>query len=91
MNHSSPSFKVRTMTVRPRAETYAPGDEVELVVTTRVNGRAAEAVVGLVVTDESVLEMVETREQAPRLPAMALLLSTVAGRLRSCLPGHGGR
>ena len=30
------------------------------------------AVVGLTVTDDSVLEMVETRDQAPRLPVMVI-------------------
>src|SRR5207247_8506542 len=34
-------------------------------------------VVGLTVTDSSVLEMIEKREQAPRLPVMVLLESDV--------------
>ena len=36
-------------------------------------GAPVEAVVGLTVTDDSVLEMIEKREQAPRLPVMVLL------------------
>ena len=35
------------------------------------------AVVGLTVTDSSVLEMIEKREQAPRLPVMVLLENDV--------------
>ena len=32
-----------------------------------------QAFAGITVTDDSILEMIEKREQAPRLPAMALL------------------
>jgi len=62
------------VTVEADRERYVPGGEVKLTVTaTDHKGRPAEAVVGLTVTDDSVLEMIETREQAPRLPAMVLL------------------
>ncbi len=53
---------------------YVPGGTAKLTVTTTdVNGEPVGAVVGLTVTDDSVLEMIEKREQAPRLPAMVFL------------------
>jgi hypothetical protein len=49
-----------------------------LTVTTTDCCRQADlAVVGLTVTDDSVLEMIEKREQRPRLPVMVLLESDV--------------
>jgi alpha-2-macroglobulin-like protein len=55
-------------------ENAVPGDKVELTVrTTDSDGKPVSAVVGLTVTDDSVLQMIETRRQAPRLPAMVLL------------------
>jgi alpha-2-macroglobulin-like protein len=55
-------------------ENAVPGDKVELTVrTTNASGEPVSAVVGLTVTDDSVLQMIETRRQAPRLPAMVLL------------------
>jgi A-macroglobulin TED domain/Carboxypeptidase regulatory-like domain/Alpha-2-macroglobulin family/MG2 domain len=57
---------------------YVPGDKVNLrVVTTDETGKPISAVVGLTVTDSSVLEMIEKREQAPRLPVMVLLENDV--------------
>jgi hypothetical protein len=57
---------------------FTPGDQVELQIrTTDANGQPIGAVVGLSVTDDSVLEMIDKREQAPRLPAMVLLGSDV--------------
>jgi alpha-2-macroglobulin-like protein len=57
---------------------YVPGDKVTLrVLTTDDKGRPVGALVGLTVTDSSVLEMIEKREQAPRLPVMVLLESDV--------------
>jgi uncharacterized protein YfaS (alpha-2-macroglobulin family) len=51
-----------------------PGAPVKLnVKTTDGDGKPVSAVVGLTVTDDSVLEMIEKREQAPRLPVMVLL------------------
>lgn len=53
---------------------YTPGGAVKLnVTTTDESGKPVAAVVGLSVTDDSVLEMVEKREQAPRLPVMVML------------------
>ena len=43
------------------------------VTTTDADGKPVGAVVGVTVTDDSVLEMIEKREQRPRLPAMVLL------------------
>src|SRR5262249_53166625 len=40
-------------------------------------GTPVGAMVGLTVTDSSVLEMIEKREQAPRLPVMVLLENEV--------------
>jgi len=66
--------------IDPDAEQYTPAGKAKITVTTldAETGDPVQAVVGLTVTDDSVLEMVETREQAPRLPAMALLESEVA-------------
>jgi len=53
---------------------YVPGAKAGLTVeTTDSSGKPVSAVVGLTVTDDSVLEMIEKREQAPRLPVMVLL------------------
>ncbi|MBI4574718.1 MAG: A-macroglobulin complement component [Planctomycetes bacterium] len=61
----------------PNAST--PGGEVSVRVrTTAADGSPVSAVVGLTVTDDSVLQMVERRRQAPRLRAMALLEPEVA-------------
>jgi hypothetical protein len=51
----------------------APGSEVKLTIKTSVNQKPVPAWVGLTVTDDSVLQLIEKREQAPTLPAMALL------------------
>src|SRR5205814_1710038 len=48
------------------------------------DGRPAPAVVGLTVTDDSVLEMIEKREQPPRLPAAVLL----EGEVRELADAH---
>ncbi|UCH96497.1 MAG: A-macroglobulin complement component, partial [Candidatus Aminicenantes bacterium] len=59
-------------------EQYTPGEKVKLTVkTTDHNNEPISAVVGLTVTDDSVLEMIEKREQAPRLPVMVLLENDV--------------
>ncbi len=58
--------------------TYVPGDKVNLTVqTTDEKGEPVGAVVGVTVTDDSMLEMIEKREQAPRLPVMVLLENDV--------------
>lgn len=59
-------------------ERYMPGGKVNLTVSaTDEAGNPVEAVVGMSVTDDSVLEMIEKREQAPRLPVMVLIESDV--------------
>jgi uncharacterized protein YfaS (alpha-2-macroglobulin family) len=68
-------LKVR---ITPDHTDYVPGDKVSLrVSTTDETGRPVAAVVGLTATDSSVLEMIDKREQAPRLPVMVLLESEV--------------
>ncbi|MCP4945822.1 MAG: A-macroglobulin complement component [Planctomycetaceae bacterium] len=60
--------------ITPNAKQYTPGGLAKFdIVTTDAAGEPISAVVGLTVTDDSVLEMVETRDQAPRLPVMVLL------------------
>ncbi len=55
-----------------------PGASVTLdILTTDENARPVEAVVGISVTDDAVLEMIEKREQAPRLPVMVYLENEV--------------
>lgn len=65
-------------------ERYVPGGLVNLSVRTTVEGAPVAAVVGLTVTDESVLELVDKREQAPSLLPMAFLESEV----RELLDAH---
>jgi len=53
---------------------YVPGGRARITLeTTDADGNPVDAVVGVTVTDDSVLEMIERREQAPRLPVMVLL------------------
>ncbi len=53
---------------------YVPGGTATLKLrTTDSSGAPVSAVVGVTVTDDSVLEMIEKREQTPRLPVMVLL------------------
>lgn len=60
------------------AKQYVPAGKVRLsVATTDEQGRPLKAVVGLTATDDSVLEMIEKREQPPRLPVMVLLENDV--------------
>ena len=62
------------VTIAPDRADYVPGDKVNLrITTTDEKGKPIGTVVGLTVTDSSVLEMIEKREQAPRLPVMVLL------------------
>lgn len=70
--------KTISVTVTCDKENPAPGDKVNLTVkTTDASGKPVSAVVGITVTDDSVLEMIEKREQAPRLPAMVFLENDV--------------
>jgi len=64
--------------IGPDRADYVPGDKVTLrVTTTDDTGKPVSAIVGLTVTDSSVLEMIEKREHAPRLPVMVLLENEV--------------
>jgi len=72
-----PEHNVRVKIAADRAD-YVPGDKVTLrITTTDDTGKPLGAVVGLTVTDSSVLEMIDKREQAPRLPVMVLLENEV--------------
>jgi alpha-2-macroglobulin-like protein len=54
--------------------TFIPGEPAKLnVKTTNSDGQPVSSVVGLTVTDDTVLELVEKREQAPHLPVMVFL------------------
>jgi hypothetical protein len=67
-----------TVKVAADRSDYVPGDRVTLrISTTDDAGKAVGSMVGLTVTDSSVLEMIEKREQAPRLPVMVLLENEV--------------
>jgi alpha-2-macroglobulin-like protein len=68
-----PEHNLKVQIVADRTD-YVPGDKVMLrVTTTDGSGKPVGATVGLTVTDSGVLEMIEKREQAPRLPVMVLL------------------
>jgi alpha-2-macroglobulin-like protein len=67
-----PSKQLR-IEVRPDKKSYAPGDTVKLTARTTEAGEPVSAVVGLTVTDNAVLELIEKREQAPQLPLMMLI------------------
>ncbi len=72
-----PDKKIKIRIIPDRTD-YVPGDKVTLrVATSDEMGNPAGAVVGLTVTDSSVLEMIDKREQAPRLPVMVLLENDV--------------
>ena len=62
------------ISITPEKKSYIPGEKTKLTVkATDADGNPVSAVVGLTVTDDSVLEMIEKREQAPRLPVMVYL------------------
>jgi hypothetical protein len=65
----------RALNVELKADksSYVPGEPVKLSVKTTSGGKPVAAVVGLTVTDDAVLELIEKREQAPQLPVMVLL------------------
>jgi len=64
---------------------YVPGGRARITFeTTNAVGKPVDAVVGVTVTDDSVLEMIERREQAPRLPVMVLL----EGEVRELADAH---
>jgi uncharacterized protein YfaS (alpha-2-macroglobulin family) len=65
--------KPLTVSLEADQKSYVPGGTVKLKVKTQVRGKPVSAVVGLTVTDDAVLELVEKREQAPQLPVMVYL------------------
>ena len=75
--YREPSKKLN-VTVTADKKYFVPGDSVKLTVkTTDDIGNPVSGVVGVNVTDDSVLEMIDKREQSPRLPVMVLLESEV--------------
>ena len=72
-----PKFRIN-IKITPKADEFVPGGTVDLnIETTNEQGSPVSAVVGLTVTDESVLEMIDKREQAPSLPVMVYLENEV--------------
>jgi alpha-2-macroglobulin-like protein len=66
--------KTINVKVTSTLNSYAPGNPAKLTIkATDTNGKPVSAVVGLTVTDDTLLEMVDKREQAPRLPVMVYL------------------
>lgn len=64
--------------VEVKTDYPSPGDEVEVEITSRnKDGDPIEALVGITVTDLRTQEMIENREQAPRLPEMVFLEAEV--------------
>lgn len=75
--YREPKFGVNVK-ITPESEAFVPGGKVALnIETTDINGTPVEAVVGLAVTDDAVLEMIEKRQQAPNLPVMVYLENEV--------------
>jgi len=65
--------KPLTVTLELDQKSYVPAGTVKLKVKTAAGGKPTAALVGLTVTDDAVLELVEKREQAPQLPVMVYL------------------
>jgi alpha-2-macroglobulin-like protein len=66
--------KTLKVSVTALKQEYATGDSVDLkITTTDEDGKPVAAVAGITVSDESVVEMLEKREQPPRLPVMVYL------------------
>ncbi|MBA3995447.1 MAG: A-macroglobulin complement component [Cyanobacteria bacterium DS2.3.42] len=66
--------KPLNISVHADKKSYVPGDNAKISIrTTDSTGRPVAAVVGVTVTDDSVLQMIEKRDQAPRLPVMVFL------------------
>ena len=66
--------KAVSVSISTDKERYVPGESVELTVRARdAEGKPVAAVIGLSVTDDSVLEVLDKRDQPPRLPVMALI------------------
>jgi hypothetical protein len=71
------SKKQLTIKVEPDKQRYAPGNSVSVKIKTLIDGKPASAMVGLTVTDDSVQELIDRRDQAPSLPVMAFLEADV--------------
>ena len=72
---SESSIHVSIKADRP---SYCPADVATLTVTTTDDqGKPISAVVGITVSDESILQMIEKRERAPRLTSMVMLETDV--------------
>jgi uncharacterized protein YfaS (alpha-2-macroglobulin family) len=68
-----PSKKINVTVTADRGD-YTPGDYAKLrIKSTDENGKPISAMVGLTVTDENTLELIDKREQAPQLPVMVYL------------------
>ncbi|PTL84062.1 MG2 domain-containing protein [Vitiosangium sp. GDMCC 1.1324] len=65
--------KALNVEVQLDKKSYVPGDTVQLTARTTRDGKPVSALVMLTVTDDSVLELIEKRDQAPQLPVMVLL------------------
>jgi alpha-2-macroglobulin-like protein len=64
--------------VKADKSSYVPADSATLTVTTTDDdGKPIGAMVGITVTDQSIVQMIEKRERAPRLGAMVMLESDV--------------
>ncbi|MFT7561876.1 MAG: hypothetical protein ACI93R_003808 [Flavobacteriales bacterium] len=75
--YRAPKFELN-ISIEANRKNYVPGDSVELTVTAKdQNGQPVEAVVGLTVSDDAVIQMIEKREQAARLPVMVYLENEV--------------
>ncbi|HEY1067207.1 MAG TPA: MG2 domain-containing protein [Pirellulales bacterium] len=60
--------------IKANRPSYTPGGRVELTIkATDAQGKPVKAMLGVTATSDGVLEMIEKREQAPRLPVMVLL------------------
>jgi hypothetical protein len=71
--YRQPAHQVN-IALKPNQSTYTPGSKATLdITTTDEAGKPISAVVGLTVTDDSVQEMLEKRDRAPRLPVMVFL------------------
>jgi uncharacterized protein YfaS (alpha-2-macroglobulin family) len=66
------------LVIEPDRSSYVPGGRAKITVrSTDDEGKPIPAVIGITVTDESVLEMIDKRDQSPRLPVMVLLENDV--------------
>lgn len=71
--YRSPKFALK-IKITPQSDAFIPGGKVKLKIeTTDEKGSPVEAVVALCVVDDSVLQMIDRREQAPALPVMVYL------------------